>query len=98
MPSNRGTTTLRSRRRAGNPMREYDRLPRELRRWVAEAIMPWRAGSVEVAYKKALKRTGRPDLALRELDRIQRSMVAKDGRKVWGDNHPFTNAASAHQA
>jgi len=32
------------------------------------------------------------------LDRIQRSMVAKDGRKVWGDNHPFTNAASAHQA
>jgi hypothetical protein len=79
-------------------MREYDRLPRELRRWVAGAIMPWRAGSVEVAYKKALKRTGSPQLALGELDRIQRSMVAKDARKVWGENHPFTNAASPNQA
>ncbi len=95
MPSNRGNTTLRRRRRAGNPMTEYDRLPRELRAWVAGAIMPWRAGSVEVAYRKALKRTGSPDAAIRELDRIQGSMVAKDARKVWDGTHPFTQPASA---
>ena len=88
MPSNRGATTLKSKRRTRNPMAEYDRLPAELRSWVATAILPWRAGSVQAAYDKAMARTGDPRLALHELDRLQRTLVAKDSRQVWGDTHP----------
>ena len=91
MRSNRGATTLKSRRRNGSPMQEFDRLLKELRLWVAGAMLPWRARSVQRAYDKALARTGDAKLALQELDRIQMSMVSKDAAPIWGDSHP--NAA-----
>ena len=40
MPTNRGTTSLKLKRRAGNPMRDYDGLPCELRNWLATAVLP----------------------------------------------------------
>ena len=53
-------------------MRDYDRLPAELRRWLASAILPWRAKSVQRAYDKALARTGDRALALQELADVPR--------------------------
>lgn len=88
MPGNCGATSLRRRRRTQNPMGDYDRLPRELRLWVASATLPWRAKSVRVAYEKALARTGSPDAALAELTRLQTALVAKDTARVWGYAHP----------
>lgn len=88
MPGNRGTTTLKCRHRPGNAMRDFDALPRELRLWIASAKLPWRAGSVQLAYKRALKRTGDPQRALEELDRLQQKNVAKDVRRIWGRDHP----------
>ncbi|THH36285.1 hypothetical protein E4Z66_14250 [Aliishimia ponticola] len=88
MPTNRGKTSLKCKRRATNPMREHDQLPPELRQWVAGAMLPWRAGSVRTAYRKALARTGDSELALRELDRMQKAQVARDVGKVWGADHP----------
>ena len=88
MPSNRGKTSLKTRRRRQSPMREFDRLPAELRAWVAGAMLPWRPRTVQAAFDKAMARTGDPKLALSELNRIQRALVAKDAGQVWGKDHP----------
>ncbi|MEM6758025.1 MAG: DUF6525 family protein [Pseudomonadota bacterium] len=88
MPTNRGTTSLKSRRRAADPMREFDALPPELRQWVAAGMRPWRAGSVRRTYAQAMARTGDAESALKELDRLERAAVARDARKVWGADHP----------
>ena len=90
MPSNCGATRLKRGRRSGNPMRDYDALPKDLRVWMASAKLPWRARSVQTAYQKALARTGDHGKALRELDRLQHMLVAKDASHVWGQGHPET--------
>lgn len=88
MPTNRGTTSLKLKRWSGNPMREFDRLPRELRIWIATADLPWRPGSVRRSFERAMSKTGNQKSALEELDRLQERLVAKDAQKVWGRNHP----------
>ncbi len=88
MRNNCGTTTLKRTRQGHRAMRDFDQLPKPLRAWVAKAHLPWRAGSVKSAYDKALKRTGSPALALAELDRLQRTKVAKDAAAIWGATHP----------
>jgi hypothetical protein len=88
MPGNRGKTSLKCRRRNENPMREFDRLPKELRIWLAAADLPWRAKSVRRSYDRALSQTGDRKKALEELDRLQQRLVAKDAQKVWGPDHP----------
>ncbi|MGR3491859.1 MAG: DUF6525 family protein [Shimia sp.] len=85
--TNRGATTLGSKRPSRDPMREFDALPPALRRWVAGAALPWSARSVRRAYAKARAKTGNEAAALRELDRLQARTVAKD-RAVWGGAHP----------
>lgn len=89
MARNRGATTLKCRRVRRDPMRDYDRLPAELRAWLAGAILPWRPRSALTAFEKARARLGDEKLALRELDRIQAAMVSKDARRIWGKGHPF---------
>ncbi|MEM7295172.1 MAG: DUF6525 family protein [Pseudomonadota bacterium] len=91
MPSNRGATSLRRRRRAEHPMAEFDRLPAELRGWLASAALPWRPRSARLAYDRALAQTGDVARAIARLDSLQDSLIAKDCSKVWGPNHP--NAA-----
>ena len=85
---NLGRTSLKCRRRHRDPMREFDRLPPELRRWVGTASLPWRSHSVRQAYDKALLKTRSPVLALLELDQIEARLLAKDARRIWGPDHP----------
>ncbi len=89
MPRNLGTTTLKRRRRPPNAMHEFDRLPPELRSWVATAMLPWRPQSVRRAYDKALERTQDTSKALEELDRLQERRITQDTRRLWGEDHPF---------
>ena len=88
MANNRGKTTLRGKRRIRPPMQEFDLLPKELREWVAQAILPWSANSVRKAYVKALARTGDRSLAIQRLDRLQQTLVARDTEQVWESGHP----------
>ena len=88
MSPNRGKTSLKRKRRRGDPMQEYDRLPAELRTWVAAASLPWRPRSVLRTYRRALARTQDAATALQELDRVQDRLIAKDARKIWGREHP----------
>jgi hypothetical protein len=69
-------------------MAAYDRLPRDLRLWLAGASLPWRAQSVQATYDKALKRTRDRAAALAELDRIEARLIARDAARVWGPAHP----------
>ncbi len=88
MTGNRGTTTLKRRRHTGDPMREFDRMPPDLRAWLARAILPWRPKSALRAYHRAVARTRDPARALEELDRLQARLVARDARRIWGPHHP----------
>lgn len=94
---NRGRTSLKLRRRTKNPMREFDRLPSELRGWLATAVLPWRPRSVRRAYEKALKRTRDKTEALRDLDKLQDRLIANDVRKVWGEAYPLPGQACSDQ-
>lgn len=92
MTSNRGYTSLKRRRRSVDGMRDYDRLPAPLRIWLASAILPWRPRSVQRTYDRALARTRDAAEAMKELDRIEARLIAKDARQIWGESHP--NATS----
>ena len=88
MPTNRGHTSLRTRRRVGNKMAEFDRLPRELRGWLASAILPWGARSALRVYNRVVSRTNSWEQAVEELNILQDRLVAHDARRVWGADHP----------
>ncbi|QQA42461.1 DUF6525 family protein [Pelagovum pacificum] len=88
MPRNRGATTLRVRRCNEDPMREFDRLPPELRTWLAGAMLPWRPRSVRRAFDRAIARTRDTSSALRELDLLEERLIAKDAIRIWGNAHP----------
>lgn len=92
MATNGGATSLRLKRRNEDPMREFDRLPGELRAWLSAALLPWRPRSVRRAFERAMVRTGDRSRALEELDRLQARLIAKDVRKVWGQDHPLAAA------
>ena len=93
MPSNRGATSLKRRWRSGDKMREFDRLPAELRAWLSCAALPWGTRSAKRTFARAMARTRDTALALRELDRIEARLIAKDARKIWGEDHPGVTAA-----
>ncbi|MFQ6549638.1 DUF6525 family protein [Aestuariibius sp. 2305UL40-4] len=92
MPGNRGQTSLKLKRRAEDPMREFDRLPAELRIWLASAMLPWRPRSVRRTFDRAMARVGNTANALKELDRIEERLVAKDAAAIWGRNHPLATS------
>ncbi|SNS91219.1 hypothetical protein SAMN05421757_104326 [Tropicimonas sediminicola] len=69
-------------------MRDYDRLSPEVRAWLASALLPWRPKSAQRAFERALSRTKDKAQAIDELDRMQETLIARDARKVWGENHP----------
>lgn len=88
MPGNRGKTSLRCKGRRESSMRDFDRLPKELRVWIADADLPWRPKSVRRSFDRALSQTGDLERALDVLDQLQQRLVAKDSEKVWGRDHP----------
>ena len=82
MNDNLGRTSLKRKKRNENPLLDYDRLPKELRAWVANAELPWRPRSVLKAYERAFSKTGDRNKALIELNYIQHRLVAKDAIEI----------------
>lgn len=77
MSSNLGRTSLRRRARPGNPMRSFDALPAPLRRWIAQARLPWSASSCLRIWHKALARGESVEQILARLDRAEERTLAK---------------------
>lgn len=82
-------SSLKRRRNAVNPMAAYDRLPPELRYWLAHAALPWSAQSVLRLWRKTLRACdGDTAEARRQLSRIENRRLSQDARRIWGDAHP----------
>ncbi|MFE3837263.1 DUF6525 family protein [Pseudogemmobacter sonorensis] len=72
-------TSLRRRNRA-DPMRRYDRLPPELRGWLATAALPWSPCSALRLWRRLLRETGEDvPAALRRMDLAEARMLGRDG-------------------
>lgn len=77
--SNLGRTGLRHRRRVGDPMRAFDALPPELRRWLADAALPWSPASCQRLWDRTRASGGGIDEAITRLDRAERAALENAG-------------------
>jgi hypothetical protein len=81
-------TRLRRRRRATDPMAEYDRLPAPVRAWLAGAILPWSPRSAGRAFAAAFRKTRDQATAIAALDGLEARLIARDLERLWGPTHP----------
>ncbi|MDP3193974.1 DUF6525 family protein [Tabrizicola sp.] len=81
-------TSPRVRWRATDPMSAYDRLPPDLRAWLAEAALPWSAASVLRLWQKALTESGCTRVARDRLARAEQKTLAREAARVWGQCYP----------
>jgi len=77
-PRNLGATSLRMRRRKGDPMQTYDALPDPLRQWLAQARLPWSPLSAKRIWLRALANGHSIESALQTLSRAETKTLARD--------------------
>lgn len=92
--ANSGNSRLRGDRRRGDVMAAYDRLPRDLRCWLANAALPWSLRSARRVWRRALARSGGDPVRARGLlSGLEARLLQKDARAVWGGHHPQGSGA-----
>lgn len=70
-------------------MERYDRLPPELRRWLAGAALPWSPCSVQRLWARLARDCGGDSVAIRaRMDQAEARLLARDARKIWGPAYP----------
>jgi hypothetical protein len=75
---NLGQTRLKRRRRSGDPMQVFDRLPPDLRRWMTEAALPWSPASCLALWRRALAEHGSADAAIDRLRRAEAALLSRE--------------------
>lgn len=86
----RNLATSLKRRSRGRAFDLFDRLPPELRAWLAGAALPWSPRSISRIWPRLLREErGSITAALTRLDAAERRMLAKDCPKVWGQSYPL---------
>jgi hypothetical protein len=78
MTGNLGSTALKRRRRATDPMMTYDTLPQPLRRWLAEAALPWSPKSCKRIWEKARRNGLSVEDAIVVLTEAERKTLSRD--------------------
>ncbi|WP_298494768.1 DUF6525 family protein [uncultured Maritimibacter sp.] len=78
MTGNLGQTNLRRRRSRAHPMQVYDRLPAPVRRWLAQAQMPWSPEACQRIYVRARRKGETIDEVLARLDRAERRTLERE--------------------
>ncbi|MTH78500.1 hypothetical protein GL286_12240 [Paracoccus aestuariivivens] len=87
-PANNLASSLRKRRNAA-PMDSFDRLPKELRQWLAQAALPWSPRSVRRIWHEATRCGGAGFAdALARLAAAERRALRRDSRDIWGQDYP----------
>lgn len=84
----RNLHTSLKRRGSGDPMTRYDRLPPELRGWLATAALPWSATSALRVWRRAMADCTCPHHALTCLCAAEARLLAKDAPDIWGLSYP----------
>jgi hypothetical protein len=65
--------------RAARPLDAYDRLPAPLRRWLAQAALPWSVRSADRLWRRALAQCGGDEArALERLDAAEARQLARE--------------------
>lgn len=83
-------TSSLTRRGCARPMDRYDRLPAELRAWLAGAALPWSAASALRLWTRLQRETGGDTaLVLRRLAQAEARMLARDCPRIWGAAYPL---------
>lgn len=78
MNRNLGSTTLRRKKRADDPMRTYDTLPAPVRRWLSQAALPWSPASARRIWARACASGQSTQDALQALSRAEARTLARD--------------------
>lgn len=78
MSGNLGATTLKRRRRSGDPMRTFDALPTPLRHWLARAALPWSPASCRRIWDRARRKGLSTQDTLQLLSRAEINTLARD--------------------
>ena len=78
-------------RRRASTMHDYDRLPPELRAWLAQAALPWSVTSVRKLWAQAKRRHPTPDAALRHLTQVEQRALYRDAPHIWGTLPPASS-------
>tara|TARA_A100001011_G_scaffold277579_1_gene287309 strand:- start:43 stop:306 length:264 start_codon:yes stop_codon:yes gene_type:complete len=82
MTQNLGEINLRRRRRVGNPMHEFDQLPKPLRKWLSKTILPWSPLSVLRVWHKSISKGLSLQEVLCVLDKTEESTMKKEKSKI----------------
>ncbi|MEL6463661.1 MAG: DUF6525 family protein [Pseudomonadota bacterium] len=82
MTRNLGATSLRRKKRSVDPMRSYDALPAPLRRWLAEASLPWSPASARRVWVRACAKGLSPEDALLALTQAEQRTLARDRHAI----------------
>lgn len=81
-------TSLRQ-RQSTRPMDRFDRLPPELRSWLAQAALPWSPRSSLKLWNKCVKKShGNSAEAVERLRRAEAKLLARDCGLIWGPGYP----------
>jgi hypothetical protein len=86
-------TSPRARWRHTDPMAAYDRLPPDVRLWLAGAALPWSAASVLRVWQCALRETGCARAAQARLSDAEARSLAREATLVWGEKYPSTGVS-----
>lgn len=78
MTRNLGQSSLRRKRRSGDPMAAYDGLPTPLRQWMAQAALPWSPTSVRRIWAKSKSKGLSVEETLIALTQAEASTLARD--------------------
>ncbi|MFW2588208.1 DUF6525 family protein [Sagittula sp. SSi028] len=72
---NLGQVPFRRKKRGGDVMAQFDRLPAPVRRWMAEAALPWSPKSCLAIWRRALAEQGSEAAALDRLRRAEKAAL-----------------------
>ncbi len=78
MTRNLGASTLRRKRRSGDPMRAYDALPAPLRHWLSQAALPWSPASARRVWNHARAKGLATEDALHVMSKAEARTLARD--------------------
>lgn len=89
MNRNLGATSLRRKRRSGDPMRNYDALPEPVRHWLSQAALPWSPASARRLWTRARAKGLDAREALQVLAQAEATALARD-------RHSTTKSLTSH--
>jgi hypothetical protein len=76
-------------------MVEFDRLPPDLRAWLAQAALPWSVPSVRKLWSQARRRHGQHG-ALAYLSEVEARALARDAQNIWNGAPPPQTPTERH--